>query len=1598
MMNKNAKLLAAFAVLAVALAAFAVIPAVAEDSDVAGTGADAGTSTSEPITTAENLSKVLKDTETENIKLGANLTLTTSLDVGAKDKVVDLNGYTLTITGDKLQYLVKNTNALEFKNGTLVAKLTDQATNSLNESVDTTAFYPSAKLSFNTLTLNVTVSDDKGFGIYSASTADKSFIKVNGFITAGNRAIHMGSSETLTLQECGSKDAPFVLSGHEKAIQAKTCTNGVNIVKSYIDLKLLDTGAVNGGADDAFALKTTKLIVDADSVLNTEGLHILGSGSEINGTVNVVYSALNKREADGSKTEIPGGFIAFSESNDNPNVAQTVTIENNGELRIDAKCAIAGTIAGSKTGSTPGSISFGKVTAGALEDCATLGSDATFTAGSIKINGAEVSGPYIEVTGNVTIEGDLEAGETLDIKDGATVTVLAGSKLTIKAGAEAKTNTSGAIVVNGTLEVAEAVTGTTPAAAAKITGAGAITINEKGKMNVGGTVGTSGAVTNNGTIFITNEDASIPANVGGTGSVDTSSVESEGTISGDWKTTTVYGPNQTVTLTGDTTLVAGTVIVIQGKLVIPEGMTLTIEKGAQLIVYKSTAKLINDGTIVVESTTGNISSTSIPVTERPHSGSSMTTPGGLVVVYAEVTNNGTILADADALANAAAYGQKSTIFFDGTVKNNGTITVGEDSKAVFDGTIENKGTMELYGKNYLNDGVVINNSAVIMVDGTIESTGIITNAAIGAEVQIVTMKSVGILTVNDSGIKTVANKKIYVNEADNSVKITSKAEYTVEGLVIKSTEKKADTETDSRNYYKMLDMSGSVSSSDERVNPEGDRPNDSRVSIASVGFGNVTGELSIGQYVDMTVADAGDTKKLGFVIDGTVTVVEDGTFGFATASGSNSLTVLGKLTLETDDVKNETGNTINAAYYDVAKTTTTKKLHVYTTLATAVADGAKKIELTGSNSVEANLVIPAGVTVDNKGTLTVKEEAKLDFATGSVLKNTSTIKVEGVLYIEDLKGTKAPGEITSDVIINGTADRTYCGVEYALSIAKEGDTVKLSTTPVSIDSDVTIPVGVTLDTNEMNIMIENNVTVTIDGTLYINDSTITVASIETAGVDVQGKVVLNGTIKSKDVAIPYGGTNQLKVAGAYYEISEGAVTYYYAEPVATAAPKIATADEGKMTLKGVLKVGDVTFAGTADKAVTVFITDKVTAGSITLDYATIDFSNKEFVGTITDGVGTVIIAGMPAADFKIVSALNSDDVKTMTVSGAFSGYSDDDKTTVMTIAGDVSLGAANIDFMTVDGKLVVSDTATVDEMVVNGTVTVDNAKTLSSGSIEVYGTLTTVDKTTELVAGKVNVVNLYVGISMEDTTGVAIGAAASVSGNIVITDLAIVADGSTINNEIVKDKPFTAFFIEGKAYATAYDFTIDNTNKIDDVEYTVPNARSNGWTSEDGDIEDEVIGDYEKVDAKVKYDVYVIVIFADAGAEDITIDGNLLRAYTVGSVAVSGYEGVVAAGEHKVEYKLANGYTGTAKLSVYGMSESTADVSVNGLNFNVSGGEVDTGNAVAYFQLTGIEKSGYVPDSPDTDNGMTVTDYLLIVLVVLIVVMAIIVAMRMMRS
>ena len=268
--------------------------------------------------------------------------------------------------------------------------------------------------------------------------------------------------------------------------------------------------------------------------------------------------------------------------------------------------------------------------------------------------------------------------------------------------------------------------------------------------------------------------------------------------------------------------------------------------------------------------------------------------------------------------------------------------------------------------------------------------------------------------------------------------------------------------------------------------------------------------------------------------------------------------------------------------------------------------------------------------------------------------------------------------------------------------------------------------------------------------------------------------------------------------------------------------------------------------------------------------------------------------------------------------------------------------------------------------------------------------------TNEKPAGSATAKNVFVGISKKNsirTYPATSGAAASVSGKVVASGYTVVADGSSVPETLTKDIDSTAYFIGDKAYVTVYAASASAT-EIGIVKATVENAEWTGWYADEKtktDISDKNVGDagYEKVYAIVDYSIYNVTVSIGAGIENVAIDGNLLTSYASDS---NGYVmNGLKAGTHTVTYSLSNGYSGTATLIVNGEKQS-------GMTFSVSGKTTEYS-----LQLSGVTASGYTPaptpaPSTDDDDGLSITDYLLIVLVILIVIMAVIVAMRLMRS
>ena len=339
----------------------------------------------------------------------------------------------------------------------------------------------------------------------------------------------------------------------------------------------------------------------------------------------------------------------------------------------------------------------------------------------------------------------------------------------------------------------------------------------------------------------------------------------------------------------------------------------------------------------------------------------------------------------------------------------------------------------------------------------------------------------------------------------------------------------------------------------------------------------------------------------------------------------------------------------------------------------------------------------------------------------------------------------------------------------------------------------------------------------------------------------------------------------------------------------------------------------------------------------------------------------------------------------------------------------------------VEGTLTVAGDAEITTITVNGAVSIDAGKTLNTETATVFGTIAGAAKDASGNEGKLKVDVIYIGIAAKDI--ISTGATASVTGNVTLSNYALVAPGTTVPETFTKENSgykTTAFYIGDNLYLTAY--AVENTTGyIASVDAHIENARFDGWYNEDGDkavlndvasdVNGTKLGSWSKVTAKVVYDIYKIVLKADEGIADVYLNGQAMFYGLVSDDNNTGryyyaYTAKVSAGDYKVTYtlkngwagKLANGYSGEAKFAIVdSLSTDGMDATLNGNKVTVSG---DAG--VVGVQITGVEKSGYVePVTPSEDNGddgLTITDYLLIVLVVLIVIMAVIVAMRLMRS
>ena len=1560
--GRQTKLLAAVAVFAMVVCALAVVMPSAEESY--GVEAPAG---AVQIDTSDELTEAMTSGDGEVYSLIDDISVTGVVNVTKANVTLYLNGHSITSTstteGSVFDLVAdRNTQFTIYGTGSIVNSVTGSSSCIIDVRVGDTL----------TLNENVTLtSGGYGIGAWSGSTvvvnnatirAEASAISGNGTNNDANVTIN-GGSFTSTIAA-----AIYFPSSENLDINGGTFTglNGIEIRagKVTIDNATIDaTGSLTNNKvdpDGPLDYGMAVAIIDRSGYGASDveiGNTVVLNGSsydvyvgDVNGTsgntgsFNTATIGEKYTPANGAKLTMPGIIYQTSTSTETYRFAATDVTATS--FTLPAGYVINGTV------------SFDANNSATLAEIEAGNGGITFRQGSVTISGNIVSGSgdassvasaISSITGEVVLTNLTITSGTLDISDDVSV--------------------SGNVIVaeEAAIEIQSGVT---------------LTVQPNSTLSVSGTVDGDGTLENNGTVAVTNTQATIPDKITGTGTVDTSGVASEGTLSGTYDTTTTFTRNQTITATGNITLVTGTIFTFEGTFIIPEGITVTIESGAQLIANSSTGTIINNGTIIIESQDVTLPTGSTVIDAYD---------GGLVIANtATLTNNGVI--ELAYMSDDLTSASKPQLFIDGaTVTNNGQVNVGEDSRLDIesDATFVNASGATVNMSGYYEGP--IQNAGTVVIDGEVSAVGggavTIYMTAAGASIEIVNLQ--GELAINDTMLDTTNMTVTDSSGADNAnnvrkanyMRFVSGTNSVLSGITITSEISTIrETGSTTTNYYNNMVIAGAVSTSFvSGYTPVSDTETPNADMIVNGNRILVTGELSIGANVDVT-------NNGIMVVSGTVSVDTNADVNGGTINVTTGTVVA---------ANKRVGSTVYAAEYSVRTTNPVGTTYYYTTLANALASGATPITITGNMTVEEALTIPDGITVNQTGgyTLTISEDGSITVANGGRLNSTTGVTVNGSLYAEDKRtGLRGTNNITSEVKSEGDADILYTNLVNALTNAESGDDITLSN-DATIRSNVSIYEGVTLRTEGHNVTIANDVTFTIDGTLYFNSNTgsLILAQVTNPDLSQPGEVVLNGVIQS-DVPLTYT-ENGAYPAGAYYSITSNGRMVYYIQPLDDAVANIATFDDSTIQVYGDVTVGDISVTGTADESAIIVINDKLTAGTITLDNAQIQIVQGAIIdAVIANGVGSIdmVAAGgaQTNANLTISSAANTAGETELTVTGIVSDTVGNDLRYAFTVADSVNFGASTVPGMTVDGTAIIDARLTVTgTLTINGTVNVETNGTLSAtGRTVLLGDLNIAPVSTE-GRGTAQVADIYIGLSYSSTDGISTGADATVTGTLSVSGTAYVSAGSTVPANFCENSDSTEFYVEDALWLTAYgtSATVDNA--------PVTDADFSGWDNPATTAEETISGvdidlaDYARLDAIIDYNVYYIEVYTDGGISSVAIDGVLLmnegnKFYNVDG---AGFK----AGEHKLSYTLKNGFTGEATMTIGGQA-------VSGDTFTL-GGDYNVKTVINLAGTEPVTSGGEIIVNTGSDD-MSLTDILLIVLVVLIVIMAVIVALRLMRS
>ena len=1643
--NQRAKLLAAFAVIAMVVCALCVIVPVSDAAD-------------EPELQEKELpeasSGVITITENGIYTLDADIEGSIIINTGVT-AVIDLAGFDIiqnaTGSGDQADntYLTGSTIV---NNGTLTINdsvgesqvFQTAETTTVSALVNNTGatailnggFYKSnayAIKNLGTLTINegVKVSTDKESVKTDGVWAGTSLI-ANGWYTGSNNA--------------GSVQAILTINGGD-------FSNGLNTLKND------DWGVatINGGT---FTANAQAVVMNWNQLTVNNGTYVANE-----------YLFLNaKLEA-------------------NAYDAGALTI-NGGEFQTAAGYPAIMKTSG-YSGSSIGTITIGEAVSGIdilVPNGEVINGTVAYGANKATINGTAGEGGVTFTQGSVTVSGNIVSGDGSAGEVAAAISAVTGDvvlrDLTIT---EGTLTVDGNVEVRGTLTVSKDA-GITVSDGVTLTVARGATLANEGAVTINGEVVSNGNVVNNGSIDGSGKlSGNVNTTAGSISGVDTS----DAVNSADILEYTISGGS----VSDNTTIPSNQRLIVAegGVWVIESGVTLTIE--GELVINGTL--IVSEGASVIVGTDGL--GAKVQVNGEVQSSGNFTVSNGTV----EVANNfnateGQVAVEGGVISvdGVLTIGIDAAVYTSGF--SNGCITVNADGALNIYGLVGVAGYTNAYVINYGN--IAIDNGQAERLDADGNSVAPVANQLYirgYADGSTVTISSYlletngSLLRINDFNMELGTGSNTITTGANgvpyNQIEFKNTGS---DAIILSGTAVVTQNVSGSyaRGFTHTLDISGNLYATYVDSNASTDDPSN-LVSMTLAGA----------RYAADSDSEGGIIVSTTLSIDKTVAVSNSGKLDVSgqVSMPESTIANTGVVSIVGEDgfirVNNTAiGATVNGVMYQTREGTGAGTLyHNYASFANAI-DGvtaetnlntSKTVTVLGEVDVAADVAVPSPVSVVVNGDLTIGSEEDRDvtvtLANGARSSGSGSITVYGSLTYEN-KRNDGVADTVADVITESEERdgyRTYTNIYTALAGANPGDTVTVSKTEgyVDVSENITIPEGVTLSVPDGSapLVLADGVTMTVDGTLdtavdiYARTMfAVTASNIDSssaAGANASA-IVVNGTIVSAG-EITYGLTAErnatvtgitgnvaaasagVPVAGAYYETTDGYVIS--ALGIAISADVLADITSEKIIVNGAVTVGDVAFAsedGCTEIEVASSITSVptgmtapetvLTVGSLTLTGTKLTV-NGAFNGDVVVGDATLTVANVTALTVKdsngmvvygtAVAEIGGEDVEgTLAVAAGSVVFGSSTAFTTTSVAVSVAAGAtlvsngATFNEITVDGVLDITTatsgnkSVTATDMTVNETGSVEVAsgeRVTVNGDLVVYGTFTVAASTSTAAPGTAQIANLFVGFTRDDAKEGNEATTGTVSGPITVTTLAYVSPEATVDaavQAVLDEKNRAEFMVEGALWFTAYA----NGEVTTPADVPVENVRLTGWTvsGTTTPVQNPItagqpyaVSEDCVLTANIDRNIYTVYVIADINAvSSITVDGNMM---TYGLINDStsdqiyyGFMATVAAGNHTIQYELANGYSGTGVLSVL-----SGNTTVSGTTFTTAGTEA--ADTSLMLQLTGFEKSGYVPDSPDTpsdsgssDDGMTITDYLLIILVVLIIVMAIIVAMRLMRS